>query len=451
MIRVQSKEAFSIRVERDLRDHAEHKVDLCLFVPSELAVSATLISEQQFYHQAIHIRRTYYSRGQLEPLVRSRLIQRMSHNRERPDPNYRLSLSLYGYQYVNALEREVTRVLRDKVADKRGALADIIELSSTILRRLRRTAPSDDILTRYYTNIDNYLSWFTSQQFLRLAAELEFSRTEQDIRELLLSIARREDKYRETREYNSLRLQEDSTRLSNKMRLLRRLIEHPVTLQRNTQELGHLQQKFLKAGVAAVVMTLVSFSILQARDNLGDVTLLFILLLAVLYGMRELFKDDIREKIWHWLRKGRPKWKHALVDPNSEQTVGKALEWFDFKNSKDLPTELARARRGGSVQQTEMVWHYTGWSKMETARFLSGYGATREVITLDLELLAPFLEQTTFPIYRREGADVIRDDVEKRYVFNLITREQLGEEKSVQRWKIMLNRHGILEIEEGTL
>ncbi|GAL16394.1 hypothetical protein JCM19233_7417 [Vibrio astriarenae] len=49
---------------------------------------------------------------------------------------------------------------------------DVIDLALDILKRLRRSVPFDEGMKRYYANIDNYLSWYTEQQFLSLVAHL---------------------------------------------------------------------------------------------------------------------------------------------------------------------------------------------------------------------------------------------------------------------------------------
>nr|WP_228517985.1 hypothetical protein [Aliidiomarina indica] len=436
-----------MRVVRELGDYPEHKLDICLFVPGELGLTSDIVTERAFYHQVFHVSRTYHSQVQLEPLVRSRLIQRIARQQERQSPEYRLSLSLYAYQYVTAMEQEIANLLRERPENLREDLAELLDLSATILRRLRRTAPKDEGLRRYYTNIDNYLSWFSEQQFLRLAAEMDFKDDEQDMRELMLRIARREAKYRDELRYNSERVNKDSTRMSNKMRLLRRLIEYPVTLRRIGQELGQVEERLVKAGVAAVLMTAVSLMILSARDVLFDVTAVFILLVALLYAAREVFRDEVRQKLWLWLRRGRPKWRHQFIDPNTEQAVGKSQEWIDYKRLSDLPEPIQKARKAGAPQRGEIVLHYGSWSKMLTSRFLSGYATTRETIVLDLEVLAPLLEQTTYLIYRQEGNDVVKETVEKRSVLNIVIRECWGDREDIQRWKVVLNRNGIVETE----
>lgn len=448
MVYVDLKDSFHLRITRDLGDFPEHHFDACLFVPGELEFSANFLEERAFYQQGMQIQRTYQSTATLEPLVRSRLIQRLSKQRERPDPQYRMSLSLYGYQYATAMEQSVRKMLSQRPDDLRADLGELVELSATILRRLRRNRPVDNSMSLYFINVDNYLSWFTEQQCLKLAAEMNWADDEKDMKELLLRIARREERYRNEQQYNAERVSQDPIRLSNKMRLLRRLIEYPVSMRRVGQELGGTEQKLTRAGVAAVLMSAASVMVLLARDRLSDITFIFVLALAALYAMRELFREDIQKQLWNWLRKGRPKWRYQFIDVNSEQTVGKAVEWFDYKKFEDLPEDLKKARQSTTPQREETVIWFRSASKMLPARFLSGYSGARETLIIDMALLQPLMNQSAYPLYVQENGAVRREDVERRYIFNLVTRERIGTKKVVtKRWKIIMNYSRIISVE----
>ncbi|RUO28032.1 hypothetical protein CWE12_12445 [Aliidiomarina sedimenti] len=447
MIHLARYDEQSVRLTRELGDKAEHRLDLYLFIPGELNVDSQLIPEQEFYLQGIYVRRTYSSSAQLSPLVQSRLISRSRGQQDRADPKYRLSVSLYAYQYTNALESAARALLANSEV-KRDEIGELLELSATILRRLRRNVPKDESLSRYHVNIDNYLSWQTEQQFLLLAARMPFADDQQDLKDLLIKVARREHKHREEQEYNSKAVNDDSTRMSNKMRLLRRLIEYPVTFKRRTQELGVGEQRWLKAAVAAVVMTFVSFLLLESRLLVGDITAMFLVIAAFLYGVREFFRDDIRQKLWLWLRKGRPKWRHTYLDVNSEQTIGRSLEWIDYQSFDDLPEDIRIARQGNTPQRGESILHYRNDSKMLPTRFLSGYAQTRESIILDLDLIMRVMNPSTHIVFRLDNQEIIEDQVEKRYVLNLVARDVEGDGSVViQRWRIVINHNRIVEVE----
>ncbi|MGO1616150.1 MULTISPECIES: hypothetical protein, partial [unclassified Halomonas] len=451
MINVERKNSFQLRLTRRLKEETSHNLDIYLFVPGELGLSTQLISEEAFYHAAINVSRTYYSDEYLLPLVHSRLASR---NRLGSD-SYRLSLSLYAYQYVVAMERTTQAMLvnanklrharqegrednsevQESAAGLHDQLHEMINLSDGILKRLRRNQPTDDSLYKYFANIDNYLSWFTEQQLLALMAYMPRGGEFADIRRRFISVCHREDEYRSEQQYNAGRVMADPTRMSNKMRLLRRLIEHPITLKQEALELGGGEQKAVKALATAVVMTFVTLGVLQLRSVLGDISALFVLAMAVLYAMREVFKDDLRNTLWRWLRKGRPKWRRQYLDPTRNAVVGHQLEWFDYKRFTSLGDDIQLMRRRTVAQREEVVLHYRSSSRMSPTRFLSGYEHTRETLNLDISMLTRLMSKGKHHIYRLKDGQAVREGVERRHLFNLVIRETGSEDTAyLARW-----------------
>ncbi|MGO1429898.1 MAG: hypothetical protein ACTHV3_01380 [Halomonas sp.] len=465
MINVERKNSFQLRLTRRLKEETSHNLDIYLFVPGELGLSTQLISEEAFYHAAINVSRTYYSDEYLLPLVHSRLASR---NRLGSD-SYRLSLSLYAYQYVVAMERTTQAMLvnanklrharqegrednsevQESAAGLHDQLHEMINLSDGILKRLRRNQPTDDSLYKYFANIDNYLSWFTEQQLLALMAYMPRGGEFADIRRRFISVCHREDEYRSEQQYNAGRVMADPTRMSNKMRLLRRLIEHPITLKQEALELGGGEQKAVKALATAVVMTFVTLGVLQLRSVLGDISALFVLAMAVLYAMREVFKDDLRNTLWRWLRKGRPKWRRQYLDPTRNAVVGHQLEWFDYKRFTSLGDDIQLMRRRTVAQREEVVLHYRSSSRMSPTRFLSGYEHTRETLNLDISMLTRLMSKGKHHIYRLKDGQAVREGVERRHLFNLVIRETGSEDTAyLARWKVVVSRSGIVDVDK---
>ncbi|MGB5854431.1 MAG: hypothetical protein WBH20_04085 [Oceanisphaera sp.] len=445
MISVERKDGFSLKISRILREATEHQLDIYVFVPKELDLNTKVVPEEEFYHSAIHVQRTYFSDRPYLPLIHSRLARRGELSSEQ----YRLSLSLYAYQYAIGLEHSCHVLRNEKDGASQESIEELIALAQDILRRLRRTVPNDQTLRKYYVNIDNYLSWSTEQRLLSLVAHLPRGKEYKTAKTLLLEVCEVEHQHRVTQQYNSSHTTEALSRISNKMRLLRRLIEYPVTLKEKTQELGGGEEKMLKAGVTAVVMTTMSLAVFEVRETLGSISLLVILLLALLYALREIFKDDLRNTLWRWLRKGRPKWRRQYFDVHSNQLVGRQLEWFDYRRPTKLKEEILAARHASVTQKEEVVMHYGSHSRMLPTRFLSGYEQTRETLQLDLSLLAKLMEKGSHHVYQLKEGQVARHPVEKRYLINLVTREIQGQKPPhIQRWKVVMSRSKIVEIEE---
>ncbi|MFG6666228.1 hypothetical protein ACGK9R_03875 [Halomonas sp. HNIBRBA4712] len=462
MINVERKNSFQLRLTRRLKEETSHRLDVYLFVPGELGLSTQLITEEAFFHSAVQVSRTYYSDEYHLPLVHSRLASRNRLGSE----SYRLSLSLYAYQYVIALEQAVQTILADTRSlrlDKKeplteaelesretllGKVDEVNQLSEEILKRLRRNEPGDETLYKYFANIDNYLSWFTEQQRLALVAHLPRGGVFNPVRAQLINLSEIENDYRRERQYNAERVMADPTRMSNKMRLLRRLIEYPITLKQESLELGNMEQKAVKGLATAVVMVFVTLGVLRLRQEVGDFTAIFVLAMAFLYAMREVFKDDLRNTLWRVLRKGRPKWRRHYKDATRDVLVGHQFEWFNYKRYASLDEEIRKLRHRNVAQREELVLHYRSRSRMSPTRFLSGYEHTRETLTLDISLLTRLMSKGKHHIYRLKEGQVVREGVERRHLFNLVIRETGSEdEPHLARWKVVVSRSGIVDVE----
>ncbi|MDX1266498.1 MAG: hypothetical protein R3311_03950, partial [Oceanisphaera sp.] len=134
---------------------------------------------------------------------------------------------------------------------------------------------------------------------------------------------------------------------------------------------------------------------------------------------------------------------------HSTQLVGRQLEWFDYQRTSRLDDDILAARHANVSQREEVVMHYGSHSRMLPTRFLSGYEQTRELLQLDLSLLSKLMEKGSHHVYQLKDGQVSRQSVEKRYLINLVTREIQGQKPPViQRWKVVMSRSKIVEIEE---
>ncbi|MGF1725014.1 hypothetical protein [Photobacterium nomapromontoriensis] len=444
MITVEKKDGHKLKISHVIQETTNRQLDLYIFVPGELGLNNHIISEEEFFHNAIVGKRTYYSDVNHLPLVHSRLASRGKLSTEQ----YRLSLSLYAYQYALALEKTTQQLLDDKEERSLEEVEEVAQLTTRILKRLRRNVPTDTKLHKYYENVDNYLSWFTEQRLLELVAHLPRSSDYSEIKSLLLQVCEGESTHRLEQKYNSIKAMDDPTRMSNKMRLLRRLIEYPVTMKENTVELGKNTRKIVTGFAAGFVMIFVTLMLMKARGVLGDITASFVLVLSFIYAAREVFKDDLKVMLWRWVRKGKPKWRKQFFDVNSNQLIGRQLEWMEYQPYKKLDKEIRKVRRHKVSQHEETILHYKSTTRMSPTKFLTGYEQTRESIMLDLRGITKLMEKGSQKIYQLKDGQVSKESVEKRHLINLITRE-IDEDSTVriQRWKVIMNRSKIVDIE----
>ncbi|NLS12541.1 hypothetical protein HGP28_06450 [Vibrio sp. SM6] len=445
MVTVDKQDSITLKISHSLANSKALDLDIYLFVPGELGLTPEVISESDFYYSSITQKRVYYSNKILLPLVHSRLAQRGRLSNQQ----YRVSLSLYAYQYVVALDKAIQAVRPDKGDSVTAEEVDqVIELALDILKRLRRAVPYEEAQKRYYVNIDNYLSWYTEQKFLALIAHLPREGDYATIKERLITLCEKEQAHRKLNHYNSAGTVDDPTRMTNKMRLLRRLIEHPIVLREKIISMGNNVRRLIKGLATGLVMVVVTTTVIMARDYLGEISASFIIALSFIYALREIFKDDLRDIMWRWIRKGKPKWRRRYIDPSTSKTVGAKLEWLDYTTYSKLPDRIQKIRKKRVVQREEQVLHYHSKTEMTTSHFLSGYEQTRETLSLNLRALTRLMDKGSNKIYRLSDGQVTRDSVEKRHLLNLIIKENNHtDEPNYYRFKVVMNRSKLVAIE----
>lgn len=446
MVTVDKHDGITLKISHAIGTSKRSNLDVFLFVPGELGLSQEIVSESDFYYSSISQKRTYYSDETLLPLVHSRLAKR----KRLSSRQYRVSLSLFAYQYVIALDKAVNNINgldREEITEQE--IDEVIELALDILKRLRRSIPYEETLKRYYANIDNYLSWYTEQNFLLIVAHLPRNDTYSNVKARLIDIVEKETAHRRLNNYNSEKVRSDLTRMSNKMRLLRRLIEHPIVLKEQTVSLGKNLRRASKGLATGFVMVFVTIMAITARDYWGEITVSFIVIMSILYALREIFKDDLRDVLWRWVRKDKPKWRKRYIDPTTNKTVGQKLEWLDYKVREILPEKVKAIRKKRVVQREEKILHYRSETEMSTSRFMSGYEETKDSLFISMRSLTRLMDKGSNKVYSLNKGQVVRESVEKRHLFNLIVKEN-GEsnEPRYYRWKIILNRNKIVAIEE---
>ena len=423
------------------------RVDVYFLLPNEMGINPQTLTEEDYFYRGIQGKRAYYSEGLHLPLVQSRFASRMKRS---PD-EYRVNLNLFAYQFAKAFEKDIQNI-QQQIEPQLFylALIELIEVAKSIIKKFRRNAPSDEKLRAYFNNVDNYLSWFSEQCCYKALSKRKKSSDFLDERAEVIGFCRGEAKYRLEHGYNSANTVLDPNRIANKMRLLRRLIEHGVIFKGETQQLGKHQKKIVKGTATSLVMVIVLTLILFAQGELKGLTYALIAVLSVIYGFREIFKDEFNNTLWRWIRKGRPKWSRLLIDTSNKQVISKQRVWLDYIKQSNLPAVVRDVlyRRRPQNKQESILLHYRLDTKVSNKGFQAGYDRIQEQIYFSVRPLIRFLERGTGAVYAENDGKISKEQIERRYQVNVVVGLHDDSAKVVyQRHKITVNRSGILDIE----
>jgi hypothetical protein len=439
-------ENLSFKVSHQLLPEDYQRIDLYFSLPVEMGINPSTLNEEEFFYANIKSHSAYYADKLHLPLVRSRFI---SQNKgEQSD--YRLNLNLYCYQVKKALDADIKHTLKLKSATEFYRLAiELAEQTISLTKKLRRYTPSNNKLTSFFENADNYLSWHVEQSFLKLLTLGPKSAEFAHDRELLINLCKKENNYRIDNEYNSKVTLEDANRITNKMRLLQRLIEYGVVFQRRTRYLNVNLKRLVRGVVTAVIMAFVMVLVLNARSNFTEVTVALVAFLGLIYGLRETFKEDLTSMIWRKIQQGRPKWQNLFTHSVSQKRILSQILWLEYISNKALPSsvnELFQQRRQQNKQDAQLL-HFRCDNKVMAKAFLPGFDEIQQYTFFNLTPFVRFLKKGAGRLYSLEGIKISSQSVERRYQINLVLRHVNKGQESLQRFKITLNRSEIVNIE----
>ncbi|WP_440876384.1 hypothetical protein [Thalassotalea sp. PLHSN55] len=445
-ITLSQDENLSIKLAYQLLPQESQRIDLYFSLPVEMGIDPSTLDEHNYFNSSIKSHSAYYSDKLHLPLVRSRFI---SQNKGEQD-DYRLNLNLFCYQIRIALDTDSKQVLQLKSADE--FYPQVIELADqtlSLLKKLRRYTPSDSKLSSYFENADNYLSWHVEQSFLKLLAKGPKSSDFSAEREFLFTLCKNENDYRTSQQYNSQITLEDPNRITNKMRLLQRLIEYGVVFQKETRILNTNLKRLVRGSVTAVIMAFVMMLVLNARSNFTEITLMLIGLLGVIYGLREIFKDDLTSIIWRKIQQGRPKWQNLFSHSVNKKRIMLQTIWLEYIKAKELPKAVNALfqKRRQQNKQPAILLHFRSDSKVIAKEFLPGYDKLQKQIFFNLTPFVRFLKKGAGRLYSLDGKKITQQAVERRYQINLVLVQTVKKAEYLQRFKITLNRSEIVNIE----
>lgn len=446
-IKLIQDENLSIKIGYQLLPSDQQRLDLYFSLPVEMGISPKTLSEEQYFHSSIKSHSAYYSDQLHLPLVRSRFISQQKGEQS----DYRLNLNLFSYQIRIALDTDIKQTIKLKESEDFYPQAIVLaEQIIALLKKLRRYTPPDKKLSPFFENADNYLSWHVEQSFLKILSRGPKSSDFTAERNFLLALCRNENEYREANQYNSQTTLADPNRITNKMRLLQRLVEYGVVLKKDVKNLNSNLKRLVRGTVTAIIMAFVMMLVLNARANFTEVTIALVGMLGVIYGLREIFKDDITRIIWRRIQRGLPKWKNIYSNSVNKSRIASQTIWLEYIRNKDLPKQvdkLFQTRRQQNKQAARLL-HFRSDTKVFAKTFLPGYDEIQQRIYFNLTPFIRFLKKGEGRLYSLDGSKITKQAVERRYQINLVLMQtDKQHNQHAQRFKITLNRSTIINIE----
>ena len=442
MFSLKRKGDYRLQLTRTLKKPGRYHIELYLFTPHESNFSAWTMSEQQFYLSSL------LHRFGLLGLPAQERASKEDSSFALLSPHYEITYGSWLFRYKASMDRLRQQLQSTGVANA-DTIARAVRLSETYAQRLRRTVPAQTSQQRYFRQMDIYFSWY-AEQFLLECMTLEgYQELDSEIRETVEEFLLEEYRIRKDREYLT-DFHGKPTRVWNRMSLYHRLLEYPVLLRSKRTELGSGTRKLVKAATTTMIMALFTYVLFNARSA-SHLSITLLLGIALIYGIRDLLRDDLITMVTGWLRRGRPRWKNRLLMPYTRQVMGQQMVWLDYCKLTDLPKDVLEHSSKWVSEERHIICYRTHLNLDKAAL---EQNEIQERMNLDCEHLCELIEPTRNRLFALADGDepftaIEAHAIEKQHDYNLLLvfTEPGQDHSSAQRWRLRLGANGIVECE----
>ncbi|GGJ05408.1 hypothetical protein [Halopseudomonas pertucinogena] len=442
MFSLKRKGDYRVQLTRTLKKPGRYRIELYLFTPHESNFSAWTMTEQQFYFSAL------LHRFGLLGLPAQERASKEDSTFALLSPHYEITYGSWLFRYTASMDR-LRQQLQSSGAAASEPIARALRLTETYASRLRRTVPEQTGQQRYFRQMDIYFSWYAEQFLLECMTLAGYEELDADLRESIEEFLLEEYRIRKEREYLA-DFHGKPTRVWNRMSLYHRLLEYPVLLRSKRTELGEGTRKLVKAATTTLIMGLFTYILFNARTG-SQLSITLLLGIAMIYGIRDLLRDDLITMVTRWLRKGRPRWKNRLLMPYTNQLMAQQAVWLDYCKVNDLPRDILENAGKWATEERHIVCYRT---QLNMTRDALEQNEIQERLNLDCEPLCELIEPTRNRLFASADAEepfasIEAHPIEKQHDYNLllIFNEPGARHTSAQRWRLRLGASGIVECE----
>jgi hypothetical protein len=470
---IEFKESFVVRQKEKDNNFA---VNTWLFVPNSLDINPQTYGKDQFYRDVksnvrlitpVFILRDIVE-GKAVPLnyLQDAMIAMASSPTKSNISEYEYQIKMFCAIVKSSLRDEVFHILSICKND------DVIFLSEEYLKNARQIVESYKNLRQiinvptvvseireYFTFGDEYLGHIASLYTFRIIKRLDKIASDSAIRSQLVEFVKENEAYKESMGYPIVRKEDNSNNRNLVFRhgILKKYIESDLFIKLNKKKDGIAIEQLLysiAAGVAMIFATVVAFSV---QRTFGTLSIPLFFALVISYMLKDRIKELMRYYFAHKL--GRKYFDNKAIVNIKDQEVGWIKEGVDFITDRKTLKEVLEIRNRTTLLQAEnrifdekiilyrkLVYINSQKLKANNIYDISGIN---DILRLHVNRFTQKMDNPDQPlnIINKEGKieEVIS---QKTYYLNIVMQVKYEDKTEYKRFRIVLSRNGILEVQE---
>jgi len=480
-LKIHDNMRFEVKMAYELSDNSpstSYKIDSYFFIPNNLGISEETYSRGDFFNDLqvyIRLKTPVYVLDDLTQennFVFTCLKESMQAAARdicnKNIQNYERQLKLFCCIFKASLRDHVNYIYqKDSAQDEAVLIKKFLTNVRAVAARFRQmreliTVPGfPEKSFSIYLFSDEYMSLLIEQSSFKVIQILKKrNRTNSEMNNGLFELLNAEMNYRRENKYPTIaRSDSDNEEFLFRFSVLKKYMGSILFLKLHRQKrykvIEHLLFAFA-AGISMIVATSIAFF---CQIRLGNLTFPFFVALVISYMFKDRIKEIFKQYFLSTTRKYLHDQNHSFFY-NPEQIIGSCSESVDFCSAESVPERVLELRNCDHITEIENGW--CGQSIIHYQRHIQIFSSTLQKTLKDFPVktvndilrfnISKFLENMDNPqkmLYCVSGDDLVKVASERVYHINLIMRFLFEDHKErFKRFRIILNRKGILRVEE---
>ncbi len=470
---VEFKVGFVVR--RKLKDN-NFVMNTWVFVPNSLDINPATYTKNQFYRDIksnvrlitpIFLLRDIAS-GTATPLnhIKEAFNQVASDPTRTAQADYEYQIKMFTAIFKSAVRDEVLHIRastsREDIDYLCKAFMDNlvdVTLKYRELRKIINTPTIDQKMMNYFLFGDEFMSNIVEVHTLRLISALEkkggFSKTI----DMLSGLCQTERAYKVSMGYLVAKKDdpENNRQLVFRQSVLKKYVESDLFLNARKQKDGVLVEQIyysLAAGLSMIFATTIAFAFQQ---KFGNFTMPLFVALVVSYMLKDRIKELMRYYFAHRLKDKY--FDNKTTISVKDIPIGWIKEGVDFISESKVLREVMEIRSRSSLLEAEnrvndeKILLYRKHVHIDREKLDENNQYTvagvNDILRLHIHRFTQKMDNPEAPLHiLDDNGKVTTINGEKIYYLNLIMQFQYEEQLSYKRYRVVMNRSGISEIQE---
>jgi hypothetical protein len=479
-IKIHNRFSFEIKLGFMARKKAkisEFAVNSWLFIPNSLDVNSSNYEKKDFYRDLktnirlitpVFLLRDICKGGKSPLALLEKAMISLAGNPTRTNiSNFEYHIKIFVSIVKSAVRNESHHITQNNIREDAEFLIETfiknIEEITRAYRKLRRiinvpTVQKD--LMNYYLFGDEFMSNVIEQHAFRLLRYVLKQGVDKKSQHAarLSELIKNERNFKHQKGFAVVSANESgkNRELLHRLNLLKRYAENVLFVSARRKKEGFVKEQVyysLAAGFSMVFATAVAFSF---QMKYGNLTMPFFVALVISYMLKDRIKDLMRYYFAH--RLGRGYFDHKTTINLNENDIGWSKEAVDFIPEDKVPVEVIQVRNRSAILEADNRHHnekiilYRKLVRINRQKLnlCSVYplGGINEIVRFSITGFTNKMDNPEIPLHcLDEHNDPILIQTEKIYYLNLIMQLKHEDQLEYKRYRLVMNREGIKEIE----